>query len=105
LEKKAVEYLIVGGYAVDFDGFPRYTGGIDFFAAVSETNAQRLLEVFQEFGFGGIGIEKQDFLKPSFIIEIGREPRKIQVLTGIDGVTFDECRNTAVECDYLGRKK
>ena len=104
LEKKSVEYLIVGGYAVGFHGFPRYTGDIDFFVAVSETNAQRLMEVFQEFGFGGIGIEKQDFLKPSFIIEIGREPRKIQVLTGIDGVTFDECRNTAVECDYLGRK-
>ncbi len=104
LEKKSVEYLVVGGYAVGFHGFPRYTGDIDFFVAVSETNAQRLMEVFQEFGFGDIGIEKQDFLKPSFIIEIGREPRKIQVLTGIDGVTFDECRKTAVKCDYLGRK-
>jgi hypothetical protein len=104
LEKKSVEYLVVGGYAVGFHGFPRYTGDIDFFVAVSETNARRLMEVFQEFGFGEIGIEKQDFLKPSFIIEIGREPRKIQVLTGIDGVTFDECRHTAVECDYLGRK-
>jgi hypothetical protein len=104
LEKKSVEYLIVGGYAVGFHGFPRYTGGMDFFVAVNETNAQRLLEVFQEFGFGEIGIEKEDFLKPSFIIEIGREPRKIQVLTGIDGVTFDECRETALECDYLGRK-
>ncbi len=62
------------------------------------------MEVFQEFGFGEIGIEKQDFLKPWFIIEIGREPRKIQVLTDIDGVTFDECRETAVEYDYLGQK-
>ncbi|MEI8294508.1 MAG: hypothetical protein WCG66_11095 [bacterium] len=104
LEKKFVEYLVVGGYAVGFHGFPRYTGDIDFFVAVSERNAQRLMEVFQEFGFGEIGIEKQDFLKPWFIIEIGREPRKIQVLTGIDGVTFDECRETAVEYDYLGQK-
>lgn len=104
LEKKSVEYLIVGGYAVGFHGFPRYTGDIDFFVAVSERNAQRLMEVFQEFGFGEIGIEKQDFLKPWFMIEIGREPRKIQVLTGIDGVTFDECRETAVEYDYLGQK-
>jgi hypothetical protein len=104
LEKKSVEYLVVGGYAVGFHGFPRYTGDINFFVAVSERNAQRLMEVFQEFGFGEIGIEKQDFLKPWFIIEIGREPRKIQVLTGIDGVTFDECRETAVEYDYLGQK-
>jgi len=97
LEKKSVEYLIVGGYAVGFHGFPRYTGNIDFFVALSETNAQLLMEVFQEFGFGETGIEKQDFLKTSFIIEIGREPRQIQILTGIDGVTFDECRKTAIE--------
>jgi len=104
LEKKSVEYLVVGGYAVGFHGFPRYTGDMDFFVAVSEANARRLMEVFEEFGFGDIGLTKEDFLKPSFVIEIGREPRKIQVLTGIDGVTFDECRTTAVECDYLGQK-
>lgn len=104
LEKKSVEYLVVGGYAVGFHGFPRYTGDMDFFVAVNEANAERLMEVFQEFGFRDIGLEKNDFLKPAFVIEIGREPRKIQVLTGIDGVTFDECRDTAIECDYLGRK-
>lgn len=104
LEKKSVEYLVVGGYAVGFHGFPRYTGDMDFFVAVNETNAERLVEVFQEFGFRDIGLEKNDFLKPAFVIEIGREPRKIQVLTGIDGVTFDECQKTAIECDYLGRK-
>jgi hypothetical protein len=47
---------------------------------MSEMNAQRLMEVFQEFGFCEIGIEKQDFLKPSFIIEIGREPRKMRFI-------------------------
>ena len=47
LEKKSVEYLVVGGYAVGFHGFPRYTGDIDFFVAVSEMNARRLMEVFQ----------------------------------------------------------
>jgi hypothetical protein len=104
LEKKSVEYLVVGGYAVGFHGFPRYTGDIDFFVAVSETNAQRLMEVFKEFGFGDIGIEKEDFLKPSFVIEVGREPRKIQVLTGIDGVSFEECYKAAVDYDYLGQK-
>lgn len=104
LEKKSVEYLVVGGYAVGFHGFPRYTGDIDFFVAISESNAQRLLEVFQDFGFGDIGIEKEDFLKPSFLIEIGREPRKIQVLTGIDGVTFEECQMAAVDFDYSGQK-
>jgi hypothetical protein len=102
LEKHAVEYLIVGGYAVAFHGFPRYTGDIDFFVAVSECNATRLLAVFEEFGFGNIGIEKADFQQPDFVVEIGREPRKIQVLTGIDGVTFEECRQHGITETYGG---
>jgi hypothetical protein len=102
LEKHAIEYLIVGGYAVAFHGFPRYTGDIDFFVAVSESNATGLLAVFDEFGFGNIGIEKADFQEPDFVIEIGREPRKIQVLTGIDGVTFEECRQHGITAMYGG---
>jgi hypothetical protein len=102
LEKHAVEYLIVGGYAVAFHGFPRYTGDIDFFVAVSESNATGLLAVFEDFGFGNIGIEKADFQQPDFVVEIGREPRKIQVLTGIDGVTFEECRQHGITETYGG---
>jgi hypothetical protein len=59
LEKKSVEYLVVGGYAVGFHGFPRYTGDIDFFVAVSEMNARRLMEVFQ------VTLRPQDFSLPS----------------------------------------
>jgi hypothetical protein len=102
LEKHAVEYLIVGGYAVAFHGFPRYTGDIVFFVAVSESNATGLLAVFEDFGFGNIGIEKADFQQPDFVVEIGREPRKIQVLTGIDGVTFEECRQHGITETYGG---
>lgn len=102
LEKHGVEYLIVGGYAVAFHGFPRYTGDIDFFVAVSESNATGLLAVFEDFGFGNIGIEKADFQQPDFVVEIGREPRKIQVLTGIDGVTFEECRQHGITETYGG---
>ena len=103
LEAKNVEYLIVGGYAVGLHGFPRYTGDIDFFVAVSDRNARLLIEVFEEFGFGDIGLCVTDFLEPDFVIEIGREPRKIQVLTGIDGVEFAECQVDRVEIDYGGR--
>ena len=63
-----------------------------------------MIKVLDDFGFGGIGIEREDFLKPSFVIEIGREPRKIQILTGIYGVSFEESRQTAVECAYLCSK-
>lgn len=91
LEKERVEYLIVGGYAVAVHGFPRYTGDIDFFVAVDPDNAEKLLRVFDGFGFGNLGLCKSDFLQEDFVVEIGREPRKIQILTGIDGVNFNEC--------------
>ncbi len=91
LEKHHVEYLVVGGYAVGFHGFPRYTGDLDFFVALSEKNAAALVSVFAEFGFADIGLKESDFLEPETVVEIGREPLKIQVLTGIDGVQFDAC--------------
>lgn len=102
LEEEQVEYLVVGGYAVGIHGFPRYTGDIDFFVAVSEPNAAKLLKVFESFGFGDIGLRSVDFLEPDFVVEIGREPRKIQVLTGIDGVAFDDCYSRRVEVEVGG---
>ena len=103
LDEEAVDYLIVGGYAVGVHGFPRYTGDIDFFVAVSPENADRLIRVFERFGFGDVGLTPFDFLEEDFVVEIGREPRKIQVLTGIDGVRFDECHRNRIEIQHHGR--
>lgn len=91
LGRNNVRYLIVGGYAVGLHGFPRYTGDIDVFVAVSEKNARLVLKTFSDFGFADLGLTQKDFLEEEIVVEIGREPLKIQVLTGIDGVTFDEC--------------
>jgi len=91
LAKHEVEYLVVGGYAVGFHGFPRYTGELDIFVAISERNASALVTMFAEFGFSDIGLKQTDFLDQEMIVEIGREPMKIQVLTGIGGVTFENC--------------
>jgi predicted nucleotidyltransferase len=102
LEAKQVDYLVVGGYAVGLHGFPRFTGDLDFFVAINNANAAKLLEVFADFGFGDIGLRHEDFLEKDFVVEIGREPRKIQVLTGIDGVTFDECFVRKVEVAIAG---
>jgi hypothetical protein len=102
LESEKVQYLIVGGYAVALHGFPRYTGDIDFFVAISKENARNLIRVFEQFGFGEIGLEEQDFLEKRFVVEIGREPRKIQVLTGVDGIQFEECHRRALRVDYEG---
>lgn len=103
LEKHRVEYLVVGGYAVGVHGFPRYTGDIDFFIAIHEKNASSMIRVFEEFGFGDIGLDPSDFLRPHSVVEIGREPRKIQILTGIDGVAFEECYPQRTQVDYHGQ--
>ncbi len=102
LEKERVEYLVVGGYAVAIHGFPRYTGDIDFFVALDSGNAEKPLRVFAAFGFGDMGLSEEDFLLEDFEVEIGREPRKIQVLTGIDGVKFAECLAHRVIVEYEG---
>ena len=102
LEKHKVEYVVVGGYAVGVHGFPRYTGDIDVFVAISRENAARLLNVFAEFGFGSLNIKTEDFLEPDTVVEIGREPMKIQVLTGIDGISFDRCRSDRILVNVSG---
>jgi hypothetical protein len=91
LAKHKVEYLVVGGYAVGLHGFPRYTGDLDIFVAISRSNAANLVKVFSDFGFSDLGLTETDFLEDETIVEIGREPAKIQILTGIDGVAFDAC--------------
>ena len=80
LEKRQVKYLVVGGYAVSIHGFPRYTGDLDIFVAIDAENAASLVKTFAEFGFGSLGLKKEDFLQTDNIVEIGREPMKIQVL-------------------------
>jgi predicted nucleotidyltransferase len=102
LEKHNVEYVIVGGYAVGVHGFPRYTGAMDVFVAISGENAGRLVEVFSEFGFASLSLKASDFLDPDTVVEAGREPMKIQVLKGIDGVTFDQCRSDRMIVNISG---
>jgi predicted nucleotidyltransferase len=91
LEKHGARFLVVGGYAVGIHGFPRYTGDLDVFIAISRDNARRILQAFADFGFNDLGLDENDFMEEEVVVEIGREPLKIQVLTGIDGVSFDEC--------------
>lgn len=88
LNSTGVEYLLVGGHAVAFHGYPRFTGDIDFFVATTPTNADRLERVLGAFGFGGVGIRRDDFLEPGVVIQLGRPPNRIDLLTSIDGVDF-----------------
>jgi predicted nucleotidyltransferase len=93
LESHKVEFVVVGGYAVGVHGFPRYTGDLDVFVGISRENAGRLVQVFNEFGFASLNLKPGDFLERDVAVEIGGDPMKIKVLTGIDGVSFEQCWN------------
>ena len=91
LIKNKVEYLIVGGYAVGIHGHPRYTGDLDIWLNPTPNNAELILKSVNEFGFSSYRLSREDFTKPGNIIQLGYPPLRIDLLTEIDGVTFEEC--------------
>jgi len=86
------EYLIVGGEAVIFHGFARFTGDVDFFVSDTPENAQRIFDALKEFWQGNIpGISSpEDLLEPNTIIQFGRPPHRLDLLNRIDGVQFQQ---------------
>ena len=89
LENK-VDFLLVGAYALAAHGLPRATADIDIFVKPSKDNANHIYEVLTEFGAPLENISKSDFEKPGTILQIGVKPRRIDLITEIDGLTFDE---------------
>lgn len=90
LQAESVEFLIVGAWAVAFHGRPRYTGDVDLFLCRDGRNAERMTRVIERFGFSSTGIVREDFLRENFVIQLGVEPNRIDLLTGISGVDFAE---------------
>ena len=90
LNTNSAKYVIVGAWALAFHGRPRYTGDLDIFVARDDENADKLKEVIEAFGFAHAGIKREDFLQVDHVIQLGREPNRIDILTRISGVTFDE---------------
>ncbi len=91
LIKHEAEYLIVGGYAVGIHGHPRYTGDLDIWLNSTEKNAKKILDCVNEFGFGSFNLTIGDFTKEGNVIQLGYPPLRIDLLTEIDGVSFEEC--------------
>jgi hypothetical protein len=89
LNSHGVEYLVVGAHCLAFHGVSRSTGDIDLFVRRSAENAARLIKVIVAFGFESTGLQTKDFLEPDQIIQLGVAPHRIDLLTGIDAITFD----------------
>lgn len=95
LNKKKVKYLIIGGYAVGFHGYPRATKDLDVFVALEPKNALKLLAVLKEFGFDSPELSPELFLQDK-IVRMGTPPVQIEITTHISGVSFDECYKNRV---------
>lgn len=99
LNANNVKYLIVGGYAVGFHGYPRYTKDLDVWLLVSEENAEKIINTLKQFGFGGVGLNKTDFLKTEEFVQLGYPPNQIDLVTSCDGVEFSECYKSKLEIE------
>ncbi len=91
LNSHKVEYLLIGGYAVGCHGHPRATGDIDFWVAMHPENARRLVNLLRVFGFASTPIDPALFLQEKKVIRMGNSPLRIELLTTISGVKFEEC--------------
>lgn len=91
LNNNDVRYLVVGGYAVAVHGYPRYTKDIDIWIDRTPENVKRLLHALEDFGFGSLGLTAKDFLEPDIIVHLGYPPNRIDILTSLPGVKFEEC--------------
>ena len=111
LEGHQVDYMIIGGYAVAFHGFPRFTKDIDIFFDASTANAERLRQALVEFGFREENIPRESLENLENVVVIGIAPVRIDLINRIDGVTYAEARpNVArgryggVEVNFIGRQ-
>jgi predicted nucleotidyltransferase len=104
LNNNNVRYLVIGGYAVAVHGHPRYTRDIDIWLELSPDNASRVIKAIEEFGFGSLGLKKEDFLEPTQVVQLGYPPIRIDLLTSIKGVVFEECYLSRVELTISGIK-
>jgi len=88
LNELDVHFVVVGAFAVAYHGYARYTADIDLFVENSEENAERLLKAIHQFGFGSVGLTKEDFLQDDRVIQLGVAPNRLDLMTHISGVTF-----------------
>lgn len=103
LIRNEVRFVVVGGHAVAAHGEPRLTEDLDVFVETSPENAARLRRSLVAFGFGDAAPSEEDLAKPGNVWMLGRKPWRIDILTRIDGVTFDEVWRGRVEADFVSK--
>ena len=100
--KHQVEYLIVGGYALAFHGAPRFTGDIDIFIYANPENAEHVLDALEEYGFESSDLTVEDFTSYNKVIQLGTPPVRVDIITSLTGVSWDEVIKSKVPGSYGG---
>jgi len=100
LTSKDIEYLVVGGYAVGYHGYPRATGDMDIWISRNEKNARKMVNALKEFGFDIPELKIEIFLEKEKIIRMGVPPMRLEIITTIDGVGFEKCFQNRVIADF-----
>ncbi len=90
LNDHRVDYLVIGGHAVAYHGYPRATGDLDVWVSTHPSNAEQLVSVMRAFGFPPDQVTKELFLEKDRVLRMGVAPNRIEILTSIDGVEFDD---------------
>ena len=106
-----VDYLIVGAYALAYYGSPRYTGDMDILVRADLENARRILSALEEYGFGSLGLRNEDFSSPDKIVQLGVVPVRVDIITSITGLSWEEAAASRengnygdVVVHYLGKR-
>lgn len=99
-----VESLVVGGYAVAFHGYPRFTRDLDLFYRQTTQNAERILNALHEAGFPNISLTQEDLLNPQLNYKLGRPPNQLDLNPSVKGLTWDAACQAAVNGEILGQR-
>lgn len=103
LRDEAVEFIVVGAYALAAHGYLRSTGDIDIWVRNTPENAQKIVRALKRFGAPLYGVKEEDFTTPDLIVQFGVVPCRIDIITAIDGVAFAEAwaNRVVVQVDGL----
>ena len=112
LNEHEVKFMIVGGYALAFHGAPRFTGDIDVYVKPDHENAKRIINALDSFGFSSLDITIEDFQYQNKVIQLGLPPVRIDLITSISGVTWEEADASKepglfgdVSVSYIGKEQ
>jgi hypothetical protein len=86
-----VRYLLIGGYAVAYHGYPRATVDLGVWVAIDPQNAERVVLALREFGFDLPQLQASLFLEPDNVVRMGMPPMRLELLTSVSGVAFEAC--------------